>query len=132
MPQASNQGVTQYYEPVAIGPVAQTLPVPPTPVPATIAAGATWDSGLINADGYKAIAVGVTLDQAGSLKLLRFIDGGGVVAQGAASTQALAAGAPGVLNVNDNLPFQSFRVQIQNSSAAVAHPGNFALLLNAQ
>jgi hypothetical protein len=53
------------------------------------------------------------------------------VPQGAAVTVALTAGTPGILNINDGLPFAAFDVKIINGAATVANVTNFAMLLNA-
>jgi hypothetical protein len=132
MPKVGSELSSQYFEPVAIGPVAQVDMSAALGAPATIAASSSWVSGVIPADGYKAIALAVTLSNAGTLKLTRYLDTAGTIAQGAAQTQALTAATPGNLNVNDGAPFQSFKVEIDNSGASVANVSGFACLLNAQ
>lgn len=136
MPQVSTEASTQYWEPVATGPVAQCDLSANTEevgsVPSSIAASSNFTSQLILANGFKAIAAAVTLSQAGSIAIQRYIDKAGLVAQGAAVSTALTAATPGVVNSNDGLPFQSCRVTITNSSSSnAATVSNFALLLNA-
>jgi hypothetical protein len=132
MPKASSELNSQYYEPVAIGPVAQADLTAALSAPATIAASGNWKSGVISADGYKAMAVGVTLSQAGNLKLTRYIDAAGTVQVTTPATQALTAGTAAVITITDGLPFQSFQIEIDNSGASQANVSGFACLLNAQ
>ena len=82
-------------------------------------------------DGYKVLAIGATLSNAGTISVQRYIDVDGTVPQGAAVTVALTAGSPGILNINDGLPFATFDVKITNGAATVANVTNFAMLLNA-
>ena len=133
MPQASTELNSQYWEPVATGPVAQAdvsswAPLVPT---STIAASGNFTSALVYADGFKNIAAGVTSTQAGAISIQRYIDKAGLIAQGAAVSTSLTASTPGVVNVNDGLPFQSFVLKITNTGASTATITNFACLLNA-
>lgn len=133
MPQTSSELNSQYWEPVATGPVAQAdvstwAPLVPSP---TIIASGNYTSALIYADGFKSIAAGVTSTQTGAMTIQRYIDKAGLVAQGTASTVALTASTPAVLNVTDGLPFQSFVLKITNTGGATATITNFACLLNA-
>lgn len=130
MPRVSSQTTSGYWEPEAVGPVAQcdysSL------VPGTLAGGGSFDTGIIYADGFKAIAIGVLMSQAGTLSIQRFLDAAGKIPQGAVVTQAVTANAPAVLNVNDNLPFNYVQVKIINGAAgAVATLAAAAILLNA-
>ncbi len=131
MPWASTEENGGFIQPFAVGPVMQALPIPQVATPGTIAASGTYDAGLMPSDGYKVLAVGATLSNAGSISVQRYIDINGTVPQGAAVTAALTAGAPGILNVNDGAPFASFDVKIINSGAVVATLTNFGMLLNA-
>lgn len=117
----------QFATPVYI--VAQTAnPVPPTPVPATIAGGGHWNSGVIPADGAGAIAVSADLDQAGTLTIQRYIDAGGTVPIGAAITQAMSASVVATAAVNDGLPFASFTVVVANTSGVLGNLTNVNIL----
>jgi hypothetical protein len=134
MPQISSELNAQYWEPFAAGPVAQTdisawagLPPPP----ATIVASGNYTSLLIVADGFKALACGVTSTQAGALSIQRYIDKAGLIAQGPAISSTLVAATPNIVNSNDGLPFQTFKVIITNTGGATATISNFGLLLNA-
>jgi hypothetical protein len=135
MPQVSSELNAQYYEPVATGPVAQCdisawagLNPPP---PASIAASGNWTSGIIVADGYKAIAVGVLSSQAGAISIQRYLDRAGNVPQGPAISATITAAAAQVCNANDGAPFQSFKITITNTGTVAATLSNFACLLNA-
>lgn len=135
MPRVSNELESAYYEPVAIGPIAQAdLSTSATigPGPTTVAASGSWASYVTPTDGYKVIAVGVTSSQAGQLSVQRYLDTAGLVAQGAAVTAALTAATPAVVNCTDGAPCQSFKITITNTGGSTATITNFACLLNAQ
>lgn len=114
----------------SVGPVAQAIPVI-DPLPTTIAAGGQWQSAILPADGFKALAVGVTSSQAGDLSVQRFIDTAGAVLQGTSTTQPLTAGAAGTVSIADGAPFASFQITITNTGSLAATVTNFATLLNA-
>jgi hypothetical protein len=107
-----------------------TTPNLPVPVPLQIADGATYDSGIVFSDGYKAVSVAVTADHAGSLKVIRYIDLAGSIVQ-ATSTTSIVANTALVVNVFDNLPFVTYRIQIVNGAGAVSNIASFAALMNA-
>lgn len=69
-------------------------------------------SPLMMSGGYPNLSVGATNSVAGSIVVQRYLDEAGTIPQGPALSQSLTAGTPGVLNVNDGAPFQSFTVQI--------------------
>ena len=134
MPQVSNELGTQYWEPVGTGPVAQAdisawtgLPPPG----ATIAASSTYTSNVIVADGFKAIGIGVTSSQAGTITIQRYLDRAGNVPVGAPITAALTAATAQWCTSNDGVPFQSFKFSISNSGTSAANVSNFACVLNA-
>ena len=116
---------------MATGPVAQADLTTQAAFPATIPASGSYTAGPLYADGYKVIAVGATLANAGTLFVQRYLDTAGLVPQGPALQATLAANAPGILNVADGAPFQSFTVTVTNSTASAAALTNTALLLNA-
>lgn len=101
----------------------------PTPQPATIAGGGNWNTGLIFSDGYRNISVGVTLSQAGSLVITRYIDRAGTVAQ-AASTTSIVASTALIVNLTDGLPYISYSVQVNNSSGSTGTLSGFAILMS--
>jgi hypothetical protein len=121
----------EFFDIKSVGPVAQadlsTFAAPP----ATILTTVTWTSPLIYADGFKALSVGVQLDQAGTVQIVRYVDAAGLVPQTAVTGTVLAGGTPNVYNVNDGLPFQSFKVLIHNTSGSTANVTNYVLLMNA-
>lgn len=103
----------------------------PPPIPFSIAAGGNWTSGLMFSMGFKALTVGLTSTQAGSVVITRFIDLAGAIAQGAASTTAIVANTPLVVNIYDNLPYVSFTIEVSNSSGSAATVSPFGVLMNA-
>jgi len=135
MPQVSTEASTQYWEPVATGPVAQcdlsANAEEVGAIPSSIAASGAFTSQLIPANGFRAIAAAVTSTQNGAISIQRYIDKAGLVAQGTVVPVAITAGTPAVVNSNDGLPFQSFTVKITNTGGSAATITNFALLLNA-
>lgn len=134
MPLVSTETNSQYWEPVATGPLAQcdlsanAVAMPPATLSATTG---SFTSGFIPSDGFKVIACGVKSSGAGALTVQRYVDAAGVFPQGAAVTAAIVAGTPLVVNVDDDLAFRSFTVTITNTSGSVATISNFVLLLNA-
>ncbi|MGB9154222.1 MAG: hypothetical protein WCD70_14170 [Alphaproteobacteria bacterium] len=109
--------------------------VPQAPVPAsvhnlpgTIPASGNVQSSLILTEGFSLISVGITTSQAGTLSVQRYLDAGGVVVQGAASSVALSAGIAANLNIMDGKPFASFIITITNSAGSVSTISNLAVL----
>lgn len=131
MPRVSTELTSQYWEPVANGPVAQADLTVSAAIPASVAAGTPWKSPVLYADGFKLIAVGATLAQAGTISVQRYLDAAGTVPQGPAVSATLAANTAGVVNVVDGVPFQSFTVTITNTGSGSAALTAFAVLLNA-
>lgn len=134
MPQSSTELNTQYYEPVANGPVAQadiSSWAGIGTVPTTIAASGNFTSNVIYADGYKVVACAALSSQVGAITIQRYVDKAGTLPQGAAISATITGGTAQVANANDGLPFQSFKVAITNTSGSVANLTGFCLLLNA-
>jgi hypothetical protein len=136
MSQVSTELNSQYWEPVANGPVAQAdISASPElgtlPTVGTIAASGAWNSPVLPASGFKEITVAATSSQAGSISVQLYVDKAGAIAQGAASSQALTAATPAVLNLASNPPFQAFKITISNTGGSAATVTNFACLLNA-
>lgn len=98
----------------------------------TIGAGGTLTSAVFPTFGCENFALGVTLSQAGTLSLTRYIDAAGTVANGAAVTQALTAATAGVVNINDGRAAQSARLSIINSGGVAATVSGFAGLMQAK
>jgi len=136
MPLVSPERSSQYWEPVAGGPVAQadySTAVYASPQ-GTIPLSSNFTSALIPADGFKFITVAATSTQIGAINVQLYIDAAGTILQGVAATVAMATpGTAYVLNVNaSTTPFQSFTVQITNSSGSTAATiTKYALLLTA-
>ena len=137
MPIVSTELESQYWEPVGNGPVAlvdlSAWPglSPSGPPGATIAASSSYQSGVIPSNGFKAIGIGVTLNQAGSITIQRFLDAAGNVPVGAPITAAITASTAQWATVNDGTPFRSFKFQISNSGTSAANISNFGCLLSA-
>ncbi|WP_293857239.1 hypothetical protein [uncultured Alsobacter sp.] len=130
MPFVSSQQLSGFWEPGAYGPVVQCYPAAVAPG-ASIPASSSYDSGILCADGFKAIGAAIKMNQAGTLTITRYLDAAGALPQGAPSSVAITANTQATLNITDNLPFAYFRVQIANSAGSVATIANFAFLMNA-
>ena len=124
----------EFYDFKGTGPVAQfpvSAVVHGINVTNTVPASGNVTSNLLQSDGHKILAVGVTSTQAGAINIQRYLDQAASVAQGAALTQALVAATPAVLNVTDGLPFMSFTVKITNTGASAATLSNLVILMQA-
>jgi hypothetical protein len=117
---------------VSHGPHAEYVPTAELITPANeqsaIAASGNWTSTLITAMGLYDFVLGITLSQAGTLTLLRFIDDAGQVALDSGQSQTLTANAAAVLVVNDGKPCASYQVKISDTASAAA-VSKFAALL---
>ena len=139
MTRVSNENLSQYWEPVGIGPVAQvdlsasnTLKADGSlPTTGTIGAAGSYQSIPVYVDGHKAIGIGCKSTQTGNITIQRFLDTAGNVPVGAVLTAALTAATAQWLSVNDGVPFQSFSFNISNTGGVAATITNFALLLQA-
>ena len=119
---------------ISLAGVAQIDTLPSmTPVPASlVATTGKWTSGLIFSDGYKTISVGVTTSQAGTLKIQRYIDRAGLIAQQAVTSTSIVAATPLLVNVGlstDAFPFQTFTVEIDNTAGVTSNITSFGILL---
>jgi hypothetical protein len=131
MPKSTNYGEQPGLD-VAIGPVVQQpVPTGVHGLASTIAASGSITSNLLFAEGYKALAVGATSTQNGQIQVQRYLDDGGLVAQGAPVTSALSANTPGVVNITDGQPFSSYKVTITNTGGSTATLSNVAILQQA-
>lgn len=138
MTRVSNESSGQYWEPISIGPVAQidfsanAAALGSLPTVGTIPASTGHYTTLpIYADGFKAIGVGCKSTQTGVITIQRYLDSAGVVPVGAPVTANLTANTAQWLTVNDNVPFQSFTVDISNTGAGAATITNFGLIVGA-
>jgi hypothetical protein len=84
----------------------------PNPVPNTIAASGSWLSGIIYSNGYQVISVGITMNQAGTLKITRYIDMAGTILQGTPTSGTIVGGTALIVNVTDDLPFVTFQLGV--------------------
>lgn len=116
-----------------VGPVAQVLlSAAIHGIVATVPHSGSLVSNLIQSNGYKQIAVGCTSTKAGAVSIQRYLDKAGTIVQGAAVAGTLVAVTALNVNVNDGLPFQSFKVTITDTDGAVdATLSNFGILLQA-
>lgn len=62
MPRVSTELLSTYWEPEAVGPVAQADLTAKLAAPATLPAGGTFTAGPLYADGFKVIAAGIAMD----------------------------------------------------------------------
>lgn len=135
---AASELNSQYYEPSAIGPLAQVdlttwLGLSPSgPPAATIPNASSYVSGVIVADGFKVIGVAVKSSNTGVITIQRYMDKLGLAPVGAPVTANLVANTANSVNIgNDGVPFQSFTFSISNTGAGVATLSNFCCLLTA-
>lgn len=127
-----------YTSTISSGGMAQiNAPEIPVPIPASIAASATWNSGLIFSDGYRYLTVAVTLSVGASLVITQFVDMAGTIARLPPITTAIVAATPLIVDIpgatagviNYPYPFMSFTIQIVNGAAIAAVTG-FQVLLS--
>ena len=120
--------------PVNIGSVVQVLKNAndaDVQLPLLIPASNTVNSQIILAGGYKNIAIGMTSNQAVTLTVQRYLDLKGLIPQGSSFSLNFTAGQSATLNINDDKPFLSFTIAINNASANNAIISPFALVLQA-
>jgi hypothetical protein len=115
--------------PVSIGSAMQVVAA--TGLAATIASSGSINSELIQTNGYKNIAFGITSDQAGTVSIQRYIDAEGTIPQGAAITGTLVAATALTVNNNDGAAFQSMMITVSNSAGSTANLTGVMLLLQA-
>ena len=91
-------------------------------IPASVPASGNVTSNLIFTLGMQLAAIGVTSSQTGLITVQRYLDDAGLIKQGAALTQALAAATPAVLNITDGNPFASFTREHQQQRGQHGQP----------
>jgi hypothetical protein len=101
-------------------------------VPTTIAASGTFTSTVIPTGGMQHIAASAELTAAGTLSVQRFLDAGGVVPVGSASTVALTSGTLATLDNLGTILFQSVELSIINSGTTAATPSNVSLVIGSR
>ena len=101
---------------------------PPTPWPASIANGGSWNSGVMELRGHGLITLALTASQAVLITIQRCQDAAGAIPAGAAVTKTTSAGAPDDCEINANsTPVAAgfFTVGVVNNSgtdATIANP----------
>lgn len=114
--------------PLTQAPNAGTIRVTPrTPIPVTLANGATWDSDLCPA-GAGSVMFALTADRVLTVNIQRYADLAGLVPVGAVVTAPTVAATPLNIQVNDGVPYLSFNLQLVNASGALATIANAAIL----
>lgn len=116
-----------------------TAPVLPVPLPATlVATTGSWVSGVILADGYKTVTVGVISTGAGAVTIQRWLDTTGNIPVGTLASSTLVANTANTVSVGigsngviDNSPFIGFTVTITNTSGSTATLTQVSFLMNA-
>lgn len=101
----------------------------PIPLPATIAGGANWNSGLIFNDGYRFLTLALTSTQAGTAVIQQYLDLAGTIARPTAPVTIIAA-TPLIVDISDLKPFVTFTVQINNSSGSLGTLTGVQLILS--
>lgn len=106
--------------------LAPSNPAPPTPYPATILAGATYDTGIIpvRAPGLTAT---VKMDKAGNLRVLRYFDLAGTILIDT-TTQAIVANTQETITLADGVPYRAYKVTVENTAITVATVANIGIL----
>jgi hypothetical protein len=97
--------------------------------PATIGAGKTWNSGIIELQDQNAISASVQSSQTGTLTLQRYLDSAGNIAIGSAITQAIVANTLETVDVADGVAALSFQVSVSNTGAVTANISNAAIVV---
>ncbi len=131
MPRQETQA--EYQQIWAHGPRAEFVPaamIAAVLAASPIAISGTFTSPPFPADGFYDWSIGITLSQAGTINLLRFIDDAGTTLLSTSPpTAALTAATAAVLTVTDGMPYASYKIQIINGSgSAAANITNFAAL----
>lgn len=133
MPRQATFG--EFFPIYSAGPKTNYIPktelIAPASAQSAIAASGNWQSGVLTSDGYYNFVIGLTLSQAGTLTLYRYIDDAGTVPLDAGQSQALTANTAAVLVVTDGKPCASYQVKIANSGGSAAAVSSFAGLLSA-
>jgi len=119
MPQNTSVGVRNITYPLT----------PPTPFPTTLAAGATWNSGLLrNRTLNPNLTFCITSDQNGTASIQRYGDTAGLAPVGPAIPLNVVANEPASLSVTDGAPYQTFIVTFENTGGVAANISNCVLL----
>lgn len=118
------QSADEFHEIFTRGPRAEFVPsalIAELQAIVSIALSSNYTTALYSADGFYDFVLGLKSTQAGAINFLRYIDDGGtVLVDSTAPTQAIVANTAEVLKVTDGVPFASFKVQITNTSGTTA------------
>jgi hypothetical protein len=100
---------------------------------AQVPAGGQLQSSILQSNGWKYFALGLTSTQAGAINIQRFLDAAGTVPIGAPVSATLVAGTAQAASIGtaDTLPFMSYQVTVTNTGGAAATLSNVAGLLQA-
>lgn len=99
-------------------------------LPIAIVGSGNYTSPLLMADGYQVLTVALTMNQAGTLVITRYIDMAGTMAR-PLSTTSIVSGTALIVDITDDLPFVTFTITINNSSGSAASVSAFAIIMNA-
>jgi hypothetical protein len=97
-------------------------------IPASIPPGYSFQTPLAPSCGAPHVAAAITLSQPGTLVMSRYVDPLGQILSGT-STAAATANVACVLDASSSSIFQSWSLNIQNTSASNAVVSSFAAVL---
>ena len=89
-------------------------------------------SPVINTNGNRTFAFGLTSSQAGNVSIQRYLDAAGTIPQGAPLTASLTAATAAVVNSTDGVPYQSIKITVTNTATTAATLTNTALLVQSR
>jgi hypothetical protein len=107
--------------PVGIGPKMRvTVPASVIALAASVPESGNVTSGIIDSTGFQNLTVGLISSQAGELTVQRYADTAGLIPVGAAITASLSAATAAAVYANDDIPWQSFTINVTNTSGSTA------------
>lgn len=106
------------------------------PLPATIAAGSNWNSGVMVGDGCRNVSFAVQSTQGGSVIFQTYLDLAAAIPRPTPSTTSLTANTLVIVDLlataaTPLLPFVSWTLQISNTGGSVAALTFFQMILSA-
>lgn len=110
-------------------PATYNVPAAALAIPASINAGATYTSPVIQTFGMPHIAASAQLTQTGTLTITTYLDPAGTIPSGSAITQALTANTLAVKDTVLSILVQAITYAITNSSGSAGTPSNTSLVL---
>jgi|SRR5580765_1892140 len=96
-------------------------------IPASIAAGVTYDSGIIVSRGV-AVSVWVKATQNLTLSIIQYADYAGLIPIAAATTQAITANTLTNKIVASGPIFSAFKITLANATGSVATVNNLCIV----